>query len=330
MPSLPLLEVGACRWRESCGDWLSFDAAGARQVPYNGGVGCTGRLMLKFKTRGWRFDSPGRIPGQVESEFSDLIGKMANQGDAQDVLEHFKSYFASAAGITSTSWSSSISWAQTDLQNYMEQAAENAPLFIEAFYDGCESLRKKDIDVPDLKVINRSLRKHDAGYEIQPPYLISHISDDSPVEVPDEPASLDQQAREIIQASLSQSEELLSEGKSRPAVQEILWLLESVSTVFQGIKTEKGTVQGKYFNKIVEDLRKHNQGTTLDQVLDWIVKLHGYLSSTTGGGIRHGAHLKSGVATKPQEARLFCNLIRSYILFLIAEHQRLTGSGKGT
>jgi len=81
-----------------------------------------------------------------------------------------------------------------------------------------------------------------------------------------------------------------------------------------------GTVQGKYLQQIVGDLRKHNQGTTLDQVLDWITTLHGFLSSTTGGGIRHGTHLKTGVVTKPHEARLFCNLIRSYISFLIAEH----------
>jgi hypothetical protein len=43
-----------------------------------------------------------------------------------------------------------------------------------------------------------------------------------------------------------------------------------------------------------------------------------------GQGIRHGADLKSGVALHPSDARLFCNLIRSYILFLIAEHERPT------
>ena len=74
-----------------------------------------------------------------------------------------------------------------------------------------------------------------------------------------------------------------------------------------GLDTGSGTVQGKYFNKIIADLRKHNQGTTLDQVLDWIGALHGYLSSPTGGGIRHGTHLKSGIATKP--TRRACSAI---------------------
>jgi hypothetical protein len=58
--------------------------------------------------------------------------------------------------------------------------------------------------------------------------------------------------------------------------------------------------------------------------LDWTTSLHGYLSSPTGGGVRHGIDLKSGVAIDPTEARLFCNLIRSYFGFLIAQHEQFT------
>jgi hypothetical protein len=278
--------------------------------------------MLKF-TGSWRFESPGPIPNGVVREVSDLIGKITTQGDVQPTLEHFKSYFASATGTTS-SWSSSASWAESDLWALMEAAAKNAPLFIEAFYDGCSTLT--NVDVPDVKLMNRILAKHDVGYEIRPPNLISLDEDVGPVNVPQESPSLDQQAQEIIQASLSQSEQLFAENRNRQAVQEVLWLLETVSTSFQGLEVGTGTVQGKYFNKIVAGLRRNQQGTTLNQVLDWITTLHGYLSSPTGGGIRHGTSLKTGVGTRPHEARLFCNLIRSYIAFLIAEHEGLTGS----
>lgn len=279
--------------------------------------------MLKFNAA-WRFDtSPGQAPAGVVNDFFDLIGKIAAQGNRQKILEHFKGYFASAAGATA-SWSSSVSWAETDLQGYMAQAAENAPLFIEAFYDACETLAHKDIAVPDVKVMNRILSQHNTGYEIDPPHLLDRRADAGPILVPEKSASLDEQAQEIIQSSLSEAEKLLSEGRHRQAVQEVLWLLETVSTAFQGLDTDAGTVQGKYFNKIVGDLRHRYQGTSLDQILDWMTRLHGYLSSPTGGGIRHGAHLKTGVATTPSEARLFCNLIRSYISFLIAEHERLS------
>jgi len=285
--------------------------------------------MLKFN-HAWRFDSPGRIAVGVSAEFFKLIGKIASQGSRQSTLEHFKSYFAGATGSTS-SWSSSTSWAESDLDGYMTDAEANAPLFIEAFYDACESLRRKypDYAVPDTPHINRILAQCNAGYQIQPPDLISQNSQETiqeTIEVADELLSLDQQAQDIIQQSLKQSQQLLSESRDRQAVQEILWLLETISTVFQGIDTGAGTVQGKYFNEIAKDLRKHHKGKILDQVLAWVTTLHGYLSSPTGGGIRHGTDLKDGIVVQPNEARLFCNLIRSYISYLMAERARLSKS----
>jgi hypothetical protein len=278
--------------------------------------------MLRFNGA-WRFDSPGSIPNEVSAEFLALIGRIAAQGSRQDVLEHFKTYFANAAGKTSVC-SSTESWAETDLDRDMTDAGVNAPLFIEAFYDACEALRRThpDYAVPDLSKINRVLSGHNSGYQIQPPNLIST----NPLEViqpPEEVMSLDQEAQEIIQRSLKQSEQFLAEGHDRPAVQEILWLLKTVSTAFQGMDTSEGSVQGKYFNKIAGDLRRQYRGRTLELVLDWIQRLHGYLSSPTGGGVRHGVNLKMGIALQSNEARLFCNLIRSYISYLIAEHERL-------
>jgi hypothetical protein len=271
--------------------------------------------MLNFDGK-WRFETPGAIPNGVVNEFSNLIGKVAAQGDRRELLEHFKTYFANAAGLTSN-WSSNVSWAETDLDNYMRQATENAPLFIEAFYDACEALRPA-IVAPDVAMMNRVLSRCEAA-----PNLISR-NPHSPIAVTERVTSLDEQAQEIIQKSLRQSEELLSEGRTRQAVQEILWLLETVSTAFQGLDTGSGTVQGKYFNKIAQDLRRRHKGKTLDQVLNWTTTLHGYLSSPTGGGVRHGADLKSGIAMQHNEARLFCNLIRSYISFLMAEYDRLS------
>lgn len=82
--------------------------------------------MLKFNGA-WRFDSPGAVPDGVVGEFAALIGKIAAQGHRKAILEHFKRYFAGAAGITA-SYSSSTSWAEADLDDYMNQAAHNAPL----------------------------------------------------------------------------------------------------------------------------------------------------------------------------------------------------------
>ena len=108
-------------------------------------------------------------------------------------------------------------------------------------------------------------------------------------------------------------------------MQEILWLLETVSTAFEGMATDSGaTIEGKYFNKIVSDLRRGGKGKTIERVAEWLTALHGYLSSPTGGGVRYGTHILEGVQLDAAEGRLFCNLVRSYIRFLLSGHGRLS------
>jgi hypothetical protein len=272
----------------------------------------------------WRFNSPGPISQDVSNEFHSLIGRVVAQGERQPLLEHFKTYFAGAAGMV-TGWSSSAGWADSDLLKYMEYASENAPLFIEAFYGACEDLRQRgDIHTPDASMINQVLARYQSGYRIQPPDLVT-LEGWAPVPVEALLPSLDEQAQNIIHESLRQSQEYLASGNYRQAVGEILWLLETVSTLFQGLAIGDDTVTGKYFNVIADELR-HQKGTVMELSMTWAKSLHGYLSSPTGGGVRHGASLREGIAMPENEARLFCNLIRSYITYLLDEHARRSSS----
>jgi hypothetical protein len=135
--------------------------------------------MLKFEGA-WRFEPPAdgalhnsAVPNDFVNDCFELIGKVATQGSRKAMLEHFKTYFASAAGISDSS-SSSVGWAESDLRGYMSEAAANAPLFIEAFYDACEALRERgdpDFFAPDAGMINKLLASHDVGYRIEPPRL---------------------------------------------------------------------------------------------------------------------------------------------------------------
>lgn len=184
--------------------------------------------------------------------------------------------------------------------------------------------RNPAMGLPDVARINRILAEHNTGYRIEPPNLIASAAH-PPIAVPEKPPSLDARAQEIIQSSLQTSERLLAEGKARPAVQEILWLLETVVTAFRGVQTDDGTVQGTFLNNIVRDLREKGRGKRLDQILGSMMTLHGYLSAPKGGGIRHGVDLKEGIAVDSNEAQFYCNLIRSYITFLIVEHGKLDG-----
>jgi hypothetical protein len=220
--------------------------------------------MLNFDPI-WRYTSPGAIASEIQDEFFLLIKKVgAQHGNRQHILEHYKTYFADAAGRTSYT-SSGLGWAESDLRDYMGDAAQNAPLFVEAFYDVgiAVTTRNPQLVVPQLELMNHILAKHASGYEIAFPNLLSR-NVQAPVPFAEAAPSLDAQALEIVQRSMKQSEQYLSLGQERQAVQEILWLLETVSMAFQGLQIGESTVQGKYFNKIASDLRRHHKDKTLD------------------------------------------------------------------
>ena len=288
--------------------------------------------MLRFDPS-WRFQPPpdGRyknkaIPPEAIWEFDSLIRKVTTQGDRWDMLEHFKGAFFRAVGQTHFR-SSSESWAESDLSSVMSQAAENVPLFLEAFYEACEELRQRGLFAPDVVMINSVCQKHGMGYDLKPPALLLRDSASAiksePVQVVERPPTIAERALEILQQSLERSERLLTEGHPREAVQESLWVLESLATAFRGIEVDGEAVRGKYFNDIARDLKRVAKGSTLERVIEWVTGLHGFLSSPTGGGVRHGMDLSEGVLIGPSEARLFCNLIRSYIGYLLTEHERL-------
>jgi hypothetical protein len=288
--------------------------------------------MMPLRFNGaWRFQPPpdgefvtSSVPEAAVAETIELIQRVATQGDRQDVLEHFKGCFCNATG-SSHVWSSSASWAETDLWHYAREAATNAPLFIEALYDACASFQGSDADLfaPDVTMLNGLLERHGIGYVIRPPRLELRGETGPLVPVPERPPTLAERSVELLQQSLRRSEDLLGTGHDREAVQESLWLLETVATAFRGLETGTQTVEGRYFNQIVQELRRANLGTTLSRVLDWMTALHGYLSSPTGGGVRHGLDLNEGVTVSDNDARLLCNLVRSYLQYLLVEYQRL-------
>jgi hypothetical protein len=138
------------------------------------------RYMLIYNGA-WRFTPPATIGDGAVSDCLQLISQIASQGEQQDVLEHFKIYFAKAAGSTASP-SSSASWAESDLRRDMYGAAKNAPLFIEALYDACQAVptRFPSFAIPDEAAINRILFDNGVGFQIQPPRLLVRSSGQEP------------------------------------------------------------------------------------------------------------------------------------------------------
>lgn len=279
---------------------------------------------MKFSGE-WRYDSPGAVPSGVDDEFRLLIEKICVQGPRKLVLEHFKRHFASAAGVQHHD-SSDVGWASTDLERVMSEAAENAPLFIEAFYDACEALESRcpEMAMPGVERINRILSDHETGFYIDPPDLVTN-SEHILTSVPHQPAMRNTEFYANIEDALRVADSALGMGNFRQAIQDMLWALESTSTLFRDEEINSEKISGDYFNKIIQSFQRQAQGHQ-KQILEWMMSLHGYFSSPKGGGIRHGIDLKEGLNLEKNEAHLFCNLIRSYLTYLISEYERLRKS----
>lgn len=286
--------------------------------------------MLQFPPS-WRFQAPkypderqNSVPAGAIDDFMRLVRIASAQGPAKPILEHFKRSFSTAIGSPYNS-SSSEGWAESDLQTVMASAALNPPVFIEAFYSACESLRVQSpgLSLPDIGMINEILGRHTVAYRIRGNDLVATDAGNVPIPSLNVPPTIAEEARQQLLSSSRRADQLLAEGHGREAVQENLWLLETVATAFQDLETEAGTVAGKYFNQIVRDLQRMSQNTTFQRVLRWVVEMHGYLSSPSGGGVRHGLDLNSGIGISLNEAQLFCNMARSYVAFFLNEHERL-------
>jgi len=167
--------------------------------------------------------------------------------------------------------SSSESWASSDLHSAMMSASDYAPVFIRAFWDGCAQIQTThpEIGLPDADVVNQILCEHEVPYEASQPAVLARHPQPH-ILVRTQQKSLSQRAHELIHAALDQADRLLVEQRPRQAVQEILWIFETVSRAFQGQESGSGTLEGKYFNEIIRDLRKRNCGSTLAETLRWM------------------------------------------------------------
>ena len=119
-------------------------------------------------------------------------------------------FFAPVAGADYCR-SSGAGWAETDLRSFMDAATANAPLFIEAFYNGWEASRAQNLAVPDTDAMNEVLVRHGVPFRIEPPNLTTVGGDNAAVviPVPERPPTLAEQAVVVFQRSLERSEELL-------------------------------------------------------------------------------------------------------------------------
>lgn len=119
----------------------------------------------------WKFGSDGvAVPpgllGDIQGLVSD-IGGGASSGrwDEQWVVETFKSRFGS------TSSSSDLSWAYTDLSRQLSRWTGSGAKFADALWSAIEDVAAKGIATPSPQQVNQMFRKNGFPYRIEPPHL---------------------------------------------------------------------------------------------------------------------------------------------------------------
>ncbi|HKD81210.1 MAG TPA: hypothetical protein VKH81_16055 [Candidatus Angelobacter sp.] len=261
------------------------------------------------------------IPTEVVDEFFTFAKRTAERGDAEEIYYLFRGAFSEAVGKPRYR-SSALYFAPLDAKFAMESAANNAPVFIAAFYRACSQIAEQfgTNKAPDVATINRLLEKHRIGYVIDPPTLRLREAADV---VPVSPSTLLEQAHEKFRNAVERSEQLLHENRGEEALNQIWWLLESISTAFSGLTLNGRKIEGDYFNPVIKEISQAASGCLLGGVARWLAALQAYLSGPDEGGIRHGRHLLLE-GLQPHEAVLLVNLARSYISYLLAEYERLT------
>lgn len=151
----------------------------------------------------WRYGSPGAMSPAAANAFNSLVHTIAGQTDSSwAIFELFKAKFS--GGYSN---SSSESWAISDLHNGMMGAADNAPVFISAFWDGCEQVRSDypEVGLPDADVINQILYEHELPYELRSPALLARHPQ-TPISVQAPAKSVGDKAYALIHASLDEAD----------------------------------------------------------------------------------------------------------------------------
>ncbi len=114
-----------------------------------------------------RFPMGATTPLSEQSldDFLALISRVSGPQSRKYILELFKKNFCHASRC-SYSPSSSLDWAESDMVSRAQDAANDAPSFIEAVYNSLTQLAQLDATVPTVNHINQILRKNQDPFEI--------------------------------------------------------------------------------------------------------------------------------------------------------------------
>jgi hypothetical protein len=187
------------------------------------------------------------MSGSAVDDFLILARRITSTFDRQQIIETFKEYFCKASGEYYAR-SSSLSWAESDLERHASRASADAPGFISAFCDACEYLGAKDIAVPDHAHVNKLLEKHNVPFRIIDNELRETVDYISPPEPIASPAN-------VVARALSDAKALIGHAKASSAIDRAHTALHGYLVdlcVSNGIEANQDITTSKAFKSLRE------------------------------------------------------------------------------
>lgn len=153
------------------------------------------------------------LPLAAVEDFLVLARRVDSGSNRKYVFEEFKRAFCRVSGERYYS-SSSEGWAESDLSDAAGKAAENAPGFIQAFFDTCEELQNVGGIVPDSTLINHLLDQHGVLFRIENRELVVSSTFVAPPEALQDAAS-------VAAKAFSEAAGLVKKGQAPSAIDRI-------------------------------------------------------------------------------------------------------------
>jgi hypothetical protein len=152
------------------------------------------------------------LSGGAVDEFLGLARRITSTLERKQIIETFKEYFCRVSGEYYAS-SSSLSWAESDLERHASSASSDAPGFIAAFCDACEGLGGRDIAVPSHAHVNNILEKHNVPYRI----IDNELCETTDYISPPEPTASPSPAS-VVARALSDAKALIGHANASSAI----------------------------------------------------------------------------------------------------------------
>ncbi len=172
----------------------------------------SGELMPLQMASELRFSMGATCPlsEQAVSAVLSLLRRSSGAVGQQFIIETFKKHFCKVDGLT-YSKSSSLDWAESDLNYYASTASKNAPGFIAAACDALEELEHLGVSVPQPVNINAVLSSNNVPYVIRNNTLVELSQRVSPPEIKES-------ISEVVARALSDAQALVGTADASSAI----------------------------------------------------------------------------------------------------------------